>query len=111
MSRGAATSFDGARTSWIPQTDFTLLGILYRLAGHQAFDAKDVTQDLRERGRRIRCCCTHCYWDKAGEFADGFQVPVQTRFAKPAVRERVLSYLAQDKTPNLPVASEMGLVV
>ena len=38
----------------IPQTDFVLLGIPYRLAGHQPFDAKDVTRELRERGRRIR---------------------------------------------------------
>ena len=37
----------------VPQTDFVLLGVEYRLEGHQAFAAKDVTAALRTRGRRI----------------------------------------------------------
>ena len=37
----------------IPQVDFVLLGVAYRLQGHQAFSANDVTRALRERGRRI----------------------------------------------------------
>ena len=37
----------------VPQTDFVLLGVNYRLEGHQAFAAKDVTVALRNRGRRI----------------------------------------------------------
>ena len=37
----------------VPQTDFVLLGVTYRLEGHQAFAAKDVTVALRTRGRRI----------------------------------------------------------
>ena len=43
----------------IPQTTFVLLGIPYRLTGHQAFDAKDVTKELWERGRRIRRVAVH----------------------------------------------------
>ena len=37
----------------VPQTDFVLLGVNYRLEGHQAFAAADVTKALRTRGRRI----------------------------------------------------------
>ena len=37
----------------VPQTDFVLLGVNYRLEGHQAFVAADVTKALRTRGRRI----------------------------------------------------------
>ena len=43
----------------IPQTDFVLLGVPYRLAGCQAFDAKDTTRELKERGRRIRRVAVH----------------------------------------------------
>ena len=37
----------------VPQTDFLLLGVNYRLEGHQAFAAQDVTEALKSRGRRI----------------------------------------------------------
>ena len=34
----------------VPQTDFLLLGVNYRLEGHQAFAARGVTEALRSRG-------------------------------------------------------------
>ena len=53
------------------QTDFVLLGIPYRLTGHQAFDAKDVTKELRERGRRITGGS-----GEAGWLVNDLQVPI-----------------------------------
>ena len=75
----------------IPQTDFVLLGIPYRLTGHQAFDAKDVTKELRERGRRIRRVAVHT--TTRARLASllmiskfRFRSP-WTRFARPTVRD------------------------
>ena len=75
----------------IPQSDFVLLGIPYRLTGHQAFDAKDVTKELRERGRRIRRVAVHTTtWARlAGLLMISkfrFRSP-WTRFARPTVRD------------------------
>ena len=75
----------------IPQSDFVLLGIPYRLAGHQAFDAKDVTKALRERGRRIRRVAVHTTTRArlAGLLMISkfrFRSP-WTRFARAAVRD------------------------
>ena len=75
----------------IPQSDFVLLGIPYRLAGHQAFDAKDVTKELRERGRRIRRVAVNTTTRArlAGLLMISkfrFRSP-WTRFARPTVRD------------------------
>ena len=75
----------------IPQSDFVLLGIPYRLAGHQAFDAKDVTKALRERGRRIRRVAVHT--TTRARLAGLLMISkfrfrsAWTRFARPAVRD------------------------
>ena len=41
----------------VPQTEFKFLGVRYRTAGVQVFQEAQLTEELKERGRRIRLLC------------------------------------------------------
>ena len=61
----------------VPQTDFLLLGVNYRLEGHQAFAGRGVTEALRSRGGESAGVAQLLPRELVGQFADGFEVSLQ----------------------------------
>ena len=61
----------------VPQTDFLLLGVNYRLEGHQAFAARGVTEALRSRAANQQGGGNYFHASSVGQFADGFEVSLQ----------------------------------